>query len=45
MKDSKLDKIILKNRIQTQFGWSKWISRSDLETDNAEHPNTTESLA
>jgi hypothetical protein len=44
MKDSKLDKIVLKDRIQTQSGWSKWVSWFDLETDNAEYPNTTESL-
>jgi hypothetical protein len=44
MKDLKLDKIVLKDRIQTQSGWSKWVSWSDLKTDNVKHLNTTESL-
>jgi hypothetical protein len=44
MKDLKLDKIDLKDRIWTQSGWSKWVPWSDLETNGAEYPNKAESL-
>jgi hypothetical protein len=44
MKDSKWEKIILKNRIWQQSGWLKRVSWSNLETNNAEHPDMTESV-
>ena len=44
MKDSKCDKIILKNRNWQQSGWQKEVSWSDSEIDNVEHPNMTESM-
>jgi hypothetical protein len=44
MKDWKWDKFILKNRIWLQPGWSKGSPDLIQETDNAEHPNLTESL-
>jgi hypothetical protein len=44
MKDSKSDKIFLKDRIRMQLGWLKWVSWSYSETNNVEHPNIAESL-
>jgi hypothetical protein len=44
MKDSKSDKIILKDRIHMQSGWLKWVPWSDSKTNGVEHPNITESL-
>jgi hypothetical protein len=44
MKDTKSDKIILKDRIRMQSGWSKWVPWSDSETNGVEHPYTVENL-
>jgi hypothetical protein len=44
MKDLKWDKIVLDNRIWQESGWSKRISGSNLETDNAENLDMTESM-
>jgi hypothetical protein len=34
IKDSKSNKIVLKDKIRTQSDWSKWVFWSDSETDN-----------
>lgn len=44
MTDLKLDKIVSNDRIWTQSGWSKWVPRSDSETNGAEYPDKAESL-
>jgi len=44
MKDSKWDKIVLENKIWQQSGWSKRISWSNSETDNAKYPDVTKSM-
>jgi hypothetical protein len=44
MKDTKSDKIILKDRIRMQSGWSKWVPWSDSKTNGVEHPYTAENL-